>query len=147
MALKFSTGLKNAVLVTESLRAALTNAKLQVYSGAAPASADDAATGTLLNEYSDTDSGLFDLTFEAAVDNGALVKTAAQTWSGTSSAAGTAGYFRLVVTGDDGTSSATQVRVQGTVGGAGADLFMASTAIADATLYYIDAFAVSVLDL
>jgi hypothetical protein len=84
MALQFSTGLKDSVLVTGSLRAALTNGKLQIYTGTPPASADAAVTGTLLNTYTDTDSGSFDLTFESSTSNGSLVKTAAQTWSGTS---------------------------------------------------------------
>jgi hypothetical protein len=147
MAFQFSTGLKSSVLLTGSLRAALTNAKLMIYSGSPPASADAAVTGTLLNTYTDSDSGSFDLTFEAALDNGALVKTAAQSWAGTSGAAGAGGYFRLVVSGDDGTLSTTQVRIQGTVGGAGADLYLASTAFDGSSVYYIDAFAIAVADL
>lgn len=147
MAINLSTGLKDSVLVTGSLRSALTNGQLQIYTGAAPASADAAATGTLLNTYVDNDTGTFNLTFEASTSGGALVKTAAQTWSGTSVAAGTAGYFRFVVTGDDGLLSTTQVRIQGTVGGAGADLYLASTTIANSTLYFIDAFAIAIPDL
>jgi hypothetical protein len=147
MALQFSTGLKDSVLVTGSLRAALTNGKLQIYTGTPPASADAAVTGTLLNTYTDTDSGSFDLTFESSSSNGSLVKTAAQTWSGTSGNAGTAGYFRYIVTGDTGTLSTSEIRIQGTVGGAGADLFLASTTFADSTLYYIDAFAIAIPDL
>ncbi|MDF1819915.1 MAG: hypothetical protein P1U54_14875 [Immundisolibacteraceae bacterium] len=147
MAIQFSTGLKSSVLLTGSLRAALTNAKVHIYSGAPPASPDDAATGTLLNEYTDADSGLFDLTFEAALDSGSLVKTAAQVWSGTAAATGTAGYFRMIVTGDTGGAVPTEVRIQGTVGGAGADMFLASTSFTSSTLYYIDAFAITIPDL
>jgi hypothetical protein len=147
MAIKFSTGLKDSVLVTESLRDALTNGQLIIYSGSAPATADAAATGTVLVTYVENATGSFNLTFEASTSGGSLVKTAAQTWSGVSGAAGTGGYFRYVVTGDDGTLSTTQVRIQGTVGGAGADLFLASTAFDGASTYFIDAFAIAIPDL
>lgn len=48
MALKASTGLRNYMLGNKDMRTALKDAVLHIYSGAAPATADDAATGTLL---------------------------------------------------------------------------------------------------
>ena len=48
MALKLSTGLRNILLEEGSLRKAFEDGILNIYSGAAPTSADDAATGTLL---------------------------------------------------------------------------------------------------
>jgi hypothetical protein len=149
MALQFSTGLKSALLIKtgESLGDSLAGGKIQIYSGAPPASPDDAPTGTLLNEYTSSDSGSFDLDFEAALDSGALIKDTTQTWSGTSVAGGVGGYFRYVVTGEDDLASVVRVRVQGTVGGAGADMFLASTTFVISTLYYIDAFAITIPDL
>ncbi len=48
MALKLSTGLRNFLLGEGNIRKAFEDAILNIYSGAAPSSADDAATGTLL---------------------------------------------------------------------------------------------------
>jgi hypothetical protein len=48
MAVKLSTGLRDFLLGEGSLRKAFEDAVLNIYSGAAPASADDAPTGTLL---------------------------------------------------------------------------------------------------
>jgi len=48
MALKLSTGLRNFLLAEGSLRKAFEDGIINLYSGAAPASADDAPTGVLL---------------------------------------------------------------------------------------------------
>ena len=48
MALKYSTGLRNFLTGEGSLRKAFEDAVLNIYSGAAPANADDAPTGVLL---------------------------------------------------------------------------------------------------
>lgn len=49
MAFKLSTGLRNFMLDFGSLRKAFENSVINIYSGTAPASANDAATGVLLN--------------------------------------------------------------------------------------------------
>jgi hypothetical protein len=48
MAVKLSTGLRNAVLSGQEFRKVFEDGVIKVYTGTAPASADDAATGTLL---------------------------------------------------------------------------------------------------
>jgi len=48
MALKYSTGLRNFLVGEGSLRKAFEDAVLNLYSGAAPANADDAPLGVLL---------------------------------------------------------------------------------------------------
>ena len=48
MAIKISTGLAKYLHVTGSMKKCFTGGKLKIYSGAAPATADAAATGTLL---------------------------------------------------------------------------------------------------
>jgi hypothetical protein len=154
MAIRFSTGLKNRILNLttgtppgSSLGDAIDDGQLIIYSGSPPASPDDAATGTVLVTYVENATGSFNLTFEASTSGGSLVKAASQTWSGVSSASGTGGYFRYVVSGDDGTADPTQVRIQGTVGGAGADLFLASSEFDGSSTYFIDAFAIAIPDL
>ena len=48
MALKASTGLRNKLMDTGSLKSILAGGLIKVYGGAVPADADAAATGTLL---------------------------------------------------------------------------------------------------
>lgn len=48
MALRISTGLRNFLLSGGSLKQAMTGGRIEIYSGTQPASADAAATGTLL---------------------------------------------------------------------------------------------------
>jgi hypothetical protein len=48
MSVKLSTGLRNAILSGQELRKIFEDAVINIYSGTAPATADDAATGTLL---------------------------------------------------------------------------------------------------
>ena len=48
-------------------------------------------------------------------------------WSGVAVAAGTAGYFRIVKSDDDGTQSTTQPRLQGNVATSGQELTMTPT--------------------
>lgn len=148
MAFQFSTGLKNSVLGTGSLKAALDDGYIKVYAGVVPAGPDEAvATATLLNTYSDADQGVGagqGLDFAAAPIAGALGKLSGQAWTGTAVASGTATFWRWVLAADDGTASTTAVRLQGTIGGAGADLFVQTTAFVDLTEYSIDYFSIAV---
>lgn len=48
MAVKLSTGLRNALLSGQELRKIFEDSVIKIYTGTAPATADDAATGTLL---------------------------------------------------------------------------------------------------
>lgn len=115
-----STGLRNHLADTGSLRDALTGCEIRVYAGTPPPTANAALGGaTLLCAISGTPSGI---EFEAAASDGVLVKSAAQTWEGTNAASGTATFFRVVPASDAGDSSTTALRLQGTVGVLAADL-------------------------
>ncbi len=128
MAIKSSTGLAAHLMVTGSAKAAFDLGFIKAYSGDEPATADAAVTGTLLWTISKDGDGT-GLTFEAAAVGRALVKVAADTWGGATTA-GTAGYWRLVAAGDDGTLSTSQKRIQGTCGmTAGSDLYMSNTTL------------------
>jgi hypothetical protein len=150
MAIKFSTGLKDILLGTNSLKTSLDDGYIKVYSGAVPADADAAVTGTLLVTYSDNGAapgagnGL-DLAASAA--SGAISKASAQVWKGTAVATNTATYWRYIRLADTGASSTSEQRMQGTVGGAGADLFVQSTSFVNATEYTIDYFSVAIPNL
>lgn len=136
---KFSTGLRNHVLGTGSVKAALDGGTLKYYTGTPPATADAAVTGTLLCTLT-VSAGATGLTFSAPVD-GVMSKTAAETWQGVNAATGTAGYARFVAAADDGTLSTTAPRIQMTVGTVGTDLLSANTLMTSGqtfTLNYFD---------
>lgn len=136
MAISISTALRNHLLSTGSLSAALGGGLMKVYSGTPPA-ADDAPTGTLLCTISDNSTGA-GLSFDAA-SAGTLPKASAQTWSGNNAATGTAGYFRISESGDDDSAGGTKKRLQGTCGTAAADYIMTSTALASGAPLIVDA--------
>lgn len=144
MTIKTSTGLRNKILDTGSLKSRLALGFIKIYSGAEPATADAAVTGTLLSTISVSGGGT-GLSLDTTAAAGVLAKSAA-VWSGAIVATGTAGYYRFSAAGDTGASSATEERIQGSVGMAGADLNLSSTALtinASLSAQTIDYFVVS----
>lgn len=117
MALQFSVAVRNAMLdAIETATGA--SAKLRIYTGAAPANCAAAATGTLLVDIS------LPADWMAAASAGA--KALAGSWQTTASAAGTAGYYRIV------DNAGTTCHEQGTVtaSGGGGDLTLDNASIA-----------------
>ena len=149
MALRFSTGLRNGALDSTGIRAALANGVIRIYSGAQPASADNAVQGTLLMTVS-VDGGAFahgsptnGLNFDAAV--GALMaKAVAETWKGTGLADGIAGWFRFSGNpSDSGALSTTLARIDGSVAKTGGDLAISNVNIVTSAPNTIDTFQIS----
>ena len=124
MAIQVSTGLRNQMLDTGSLKNALDNGFIHIYSGSPPATADAAATGTLLLTLTESGDGSTGLTFEASAANGVISKATAEDWQGTVSTSGLAAWYRHVGSADTGVSSTTEPRIQGTIAAAGADMNM-----------------------
>lgn len=123
MALRISTGTTNQLLDTGSLKAIFSTPGfyIDVYSGAQPADADAAPTGTkLVTLYSDGTAAA--LHFNASASAGVLSKLSSETWSGTIAASGTAGWFRLRLAADGGASSTTDVRMDGSVASSGGQM-------------------------
>lgn len=128
MSIKTSTGLAAHLMVTGSVKSAFDNGFIKVYSGTEPDTADAAVTGSLLWTVSVDGAGT-GITFESAAVVRALVKETTETWCG-ATAAGTASYWRLVTSSDDGTLSTSQKRMQGSCGStASADMYMSSTTL------------------
>lgn len=151
MALNFSTGFKNAILDTGSLKATFDDGFITIYAGTIPADADAAiGAATALVTYSDNGAvpalGT-GLDLEASAVAGAISKAAAQIWKGTAGSTGTAAFFRYEQLADTGAASTTEIRIQGTVGGGGADLFVTSTTFTSAVEYTLDMFSISVPNL
>ncbi len=148
MTLKVSTGLRNKLLDTGALRNVMSGSFIKIYSGTAPASADDAIGGgnTLLVTISVNSTGT-GLTFDTTAVNGTLAKTSSEIWSGVNVAAGTASFYRLVTASDDGTSSSVQARIQGDIALAGADMNFTSTALSLSATQTIDYYVVALTTL
>jgi len=142
MTIKISTGLRDDMLDTGSLKTIFNLGSIKIYSGSAPASANDAVSGTLLCTITNNGGGT-GITFAASASSGAISKNGSETWKGTNAASGTAGYFRLVGASDDGTSSTTQPRIQGTIGTAGEDMNLSSVSLTSGAEQTIDYFSVA----
>lgn len=129
MSLKFSTGLRSGLMVTGSLKSLLDGGSVRVYAGAVPSSADAAiGAALLLCEIKVKTSG-DGLTFEATAPSGVLTKNLSEEWESNNVASGDATFFRFVKPADTGGASTSEVRIQGTVGLAGADMQISNTAL------------------
>ena len=146
MAIRFSTGLRQAMLDSIGMRAAMANGVIRIYSGAQPLAADDAVAGTLLMEVT-VDGLAFNhgtatngLNFDAPVA-ALLAKAAGEVWRGTGLADGTAGWFRMSANPlDSGGSSTTLARVDGIAAKTGGDLVLSNSSIVTSQPNTVDAF-------
>ncbi len=145
MAIQLSTGLRNAMLDTNSFRGGLNGGLLGIFKGTVPAAVDDATSGATLICTVSVDGLGGGLGFEAAAVAGVLSKAAAETWQGTViNSGGTATFYRFYESGGDPTAaSTTEQRIQGSVGVAGADLNLSSVALVDAATQDIDFFNIT----
>lgn len=126
MAIKLSTGFRQGIAITGSLKELLDNGLIRIYSGAVPASADAAlGAATLLNEISAGGTGT-PVTWEETAPGGVLSKSAAENWTGNNLAGGTPTFFRYVLSADAGDASTTAVRIQGTAGPLGSDMYIST---------------------
>lgn len=143
-------GLAGTVLAVAeggSLKDILRDGAINIYSGAQPASADDAVAGTLLMRITVASgawaAGAFDngLEFEDDPLSGELEKPSGVTWSGTGLVAGVASWFRFVANPtDNGAISTVLPRIDGSIGVSGADINMPNTSIIVDNTYTIDTF-------
>ena len=141
---KFSTGLRTAMLGTDGLKAAMASPMLlKIYAGTVPADADAALGGaTLLCTVSDASTGTtLTLGTPAA---GSVSKTEAQVWSGVNAATNNGTFFRLVASGDDGSASTSQNRVQGTISASGlGDMLLTTTLFTSTETFTLNYFSVA----
>ncbi len=143
MALSLSTGLRDGILDTSPLNTLLADGDIRIWSGSAPATADDTAAGTLLVTIGTSTGTGYDLRFLNTASSGVLSKSI-ETWDGVAVATGTAGYFRYCAsTSDANGTSTTEVRIQGAVATSGAELNMSSTSITSAATTTIDTFDIT----
>lgn len=144
MTIRLSTGTRNALCSTAGFSSIFANGIIEVRTGTQPASADAAATGTLLGTVT-LNSGAFTpgtatngLTF-AAAENGAVSKSGV--WSFNGIADGTAGWFRLKGNAlDNDALSTTLPRLDGSIAVSGADMNLSNLTISVAAPNTIDSF-------
>lgn len=158
MALKLSTGLRNSLLDSGSLKTAFNEGALDIYSGSQPSNADATETGTLLVRISvssgtigsggtgggtaGTGVGTDGLKFGTAAA-GVITKNA-DTWSGLGIATGTAGWWRFYSTEVYQGSSGTAVRMDGDCGLTNADLIMADLSVTEGGTTTINSFSITI---
>jgi hypothetical protein len=142
MTLKISTGLANALLDTAPLKTAMTLAFIDIYSGAQPANANAAFTGTLLATIDVAGVGV---TWGPTAAAGVLSKTVAETWQEAAAiATGTAGWFRIRLTGDaGGLDVSTYKRIDGTIATSGGDMNVGSLTVTAGAPFIISAAAIT----
>jgi cytochrome c556 len=142
MTLKVSTGLRNKLMDTGSLKTIMAAGLVKIYSGAIPADADAAVTGSIVCTVSQASAGT-GVNFDTSAAAGVISKAPAETWSGVNAATATATYYRHVAASDDGTLSTTQARLQGAVATVGSDLNLSSVALVSGATQTIDYYSVT----
>lgn len=148
MAVRISTALALAMLNATGFKTATANGRLELRSGPPPASADAAATGTLLatitiggDSVTPGSDTAYDLNFDTATTT-TIVKAAAEAWSGVGVAAGQIGHYRYKGNAaDDDSAGTTKIRIDGTVAVSGADLNMPQITVAIGTPISISSFS------
>lgn len=142
MSFKISTGLRNHLLVTGSLKDALDGGVIRVYSGTEPAGADAALSGnTLLVTISNNGAGT-GITLDGTPAAGVVSKATAETWKGTNVASGLATFYRFSGLSDAGGLSTTEVRAQGSIAAVGAELNFANPTLTSGSEQRVDTFVI-----
>lgn len=154
MAIRLSTKLRNNMLSSIGFKESFDLGLIGFFTGTQPASADAAATGTLLFYlYSDGASAATGLTWDAPVD-GVVSKAAAQTWSGIALTGGVVGWFRIMqfVTSiaatkaagiADDTTAKTNARVDGSVGTSGTDITVSNTSVSASAMQVLQSLSIT----
>ena len=142
--MKRSTGLRNHMLASGSFKDAVNGTVLRVYSGTAPASADDAIGAAVLLCTISVDGTGTGVTLDASASGGVINKNPSEVWTGDVTTSGTASFFRMEFSSDTGAFSTSAARLQGTVGLVGADLNFSSVSLTAGDARRVNYFAASI---
>lgn len=136
MALRLSTGLRNALVGTDGkgFGEIMNGGWLDIYTGSQPLHADSIETGTKLARISSTSGTTIDDGLKFGACSAGILPIGTPAWSGVVLAGGVAGWFRFY--GSAGTAigglagtSGTAVRFDGAIGISGADLDLTHTTL------------------
>jgi len=143
MAIQLSTGLRNAILASGSVKDTLDLGFIKIYGGTAPADANQAENSAQLLCTISVASGGTGITFDAAASNGTLLKNSSEVWSGIVGLTGEATHYRHVAASDTGAVSSTEPRIQGTIGISGEDMNLSSVNLQNGATQTIDYYVVA----
>jgi hypothetical protein len=143
MTLRVSTGLRNALLDTAALKTAMDDFFVDVYTGTQPGSADTAPSGTKLLTYTVGNDGTTGGDWAASASSGALSKLSSQTLQATGLAEGAAGWFRIRLAGDLGTTNTTDKRIDGSIAQSGSDMDMANLSVTVGQIRTLDSLTIT----
>jgi len=146
--IKLSTGLVNNMLGQLGLKEAMNAGCVEIYTGAQPATADAAPTGTLLAVVT-KDAGAFNagsptngLTYSDPV--GSTITKSSDNWKYVPIAAGVAGWARVKANAvDNGGVSATALRIDMSVASAGGDMTVVNPQFTVGVAGTIDQFSLT----
>ncbi len=155
MTIAYSTGAISKLLGkngtdtgADGLRGIFYNGVIRVYSGAQPASADAAPTGTLLGSITKDGAAFVEgvatngLTLGAPV--GRTVSKSTDVWKFTGVAAGTMGWFRLQANAvDDDSVSTSLSRIDGSIGITSGDMRVTSVTSAIGSTATVDTLTIT----
>lgn len=152
---KFSTGLRQAMLEGPGVKAALDGGRLRIFCAASdpadadgtavdpPATADAAETGTLMLELTVGGDGATGLNLVA--ENGVLRKQEGQVWMCANALhTGPLHYWRFVPASATTGESATEARIQGTVGLVLGDMLVTSLMVQQGTPWTLSHFDIDI---
>ena len=148
MTLRVSTGFRQNLLNTTGFKETFgsNGGQINLYTGAQPASADDAVpnTSTLLLSITERGEPTSGLEFEDPV-NGMISKTI-DVWQGTGIANGVVGWFRLFVrTENASVASDTLARIDGSVAVSGGDMAISNTSLVTGAVQTLSTFTLALM--
>ena len=143
MTLKVSTGLRDDLLDTGSLKATLDGGHILIYSGTVPTDADAAISGPVLLCTITIDGLGTGINFDTSASAGVLSKAPAETWKGTNASSGVASFYRHVASGDTGGSSTTEPRLQGEIAVANSEMNFTNTTLTISADQNVDFYSVT----
>lgn len=144
MTLRVSTGFKSLILGTSSFESIFDKGTIEVFTGAQPASADDAATGTFLGRVTlggvawSVGSPMFGLSFQ--LSGPYVTKPLLDQWEMAVETAGIAGWWRLVSINETSGVSYALPRVDGSCAVSGGEWTMANTTLTPGTTIPLETF-------
>lgn len=142
MTVKFSTGLRSALLSTGPLNSALSSSEIRIFGGTVPTSADSDTAGATLLCTIRAAAGA-PLQWAPSTSSNVLTKDLSQVWSGAVVNTGLATFYRHVLPSDTDDASTTRMRIQGTVGVAGADMNLGNPQLVEFATQGLSAYSVA----
>lgn len=148
MALKLSTGLRDALLNNTGLKDALDGGVIHVFAGTQPAGTDgadlDESGYTKLleitldgNTFTPGDPSTNGLSFDAPA-SGVLSKASGEVWSGEGLAQDVAGWFRFYDKSETTGASTTAIRFDGSIATSGGQLTVSTSTVQIGTPFAVD---------